>query len=362
MCIRLPYEARGVASSSTAPTTVSSRMLPNLSAPAGGRARGPGPRKQACGMRPGDAVLWPFMATLRLPLLAALALVLAAATHAQDADPVIIRSGALEIRQSEFEGALEALPPEYRGYAAGPGKRQFAEDYLRMRLLALEAEKNGLDKAPEHLRQMSVLRLNLLANDQLKKLQAGITVPEAELQQAYQARLANYEQVNARHILVAFKGSPAAQAGKPELTEEQAKAKAEEIRQKLVGGASFEETAKTESDDVGSGAQGGSLGSFGRGQMVPEFEAAAFGGKVGEISPVVRTQFGFHILRVDERSTVSFDQARTELERELQGQQLQQKMQELVAGANPTFDEKFFAPAAPPAPAAPAQPEAPKQP
>lgn len=292
------------------------------------------------------------MIRLHHPILAALALLAGASLNAQATDPVIIRSGTFEIRQSEFEGAMAALPPEYRDFVKGPGRRQFADDYLRMRILAQQAEKNGLDKSPEHVRQMAVLRQNLLANDQLKRLQAEITVAEPDLQKAYQDRLGEFEQVSARHILIAFKGSRAQQAGKPELTEDEAKAKAESIRQQLVGGASFEETAKKESDDVGSGAQGGSLGSFGRGQMVPEFETVAFNGKVGEVSPVVRTQFGYHIIRVDERSTVAFEQARADLEKELQGQRLQEKLQSLLTDAQPTYDEAFFGPA----PAAPKQP------
>ena len=81
--------------------------------------------------------------------------------------------------------------------------------------------------------------------DQIRAaIEKGITVSDDDLKKDYESRKAEYEQVKARHILIAFKGSPAAQADKPELTEEQAKAKAEDIRKQLVAGASFEEILK----------------------------------------------------------------------------------------------------------------------
>src|SRR5215211_5425897 len=78
-----------------------------------------------------------------------------AAPAAPAADPVIVAAGGVSIRQSEFESALKSLPAEYQQYAAGPGKRQFAEDYLRMKMLAAEGMKNGLDKDPEVVKQIS---------------------------------------------------------------------------------------------------------------------------------------------------------------------------------------------------------------
>lgn len=275
----------------------------------------------------------------------------ASATTTAQADPIVVAAGDVAIRQSEFEGALKTLPAEYQQFASGPGKKQFAEDYLRMKMLAAEGMKAGLDKDPEVIAQLNLMRDNLVANAQIQKIEKSITISDEELKKKYEETKGQYEQVKARHILVAFKGSPAAQPGKPELTEEQAKAKAEELRKQIVGGASFEEIAKKESDDVGSGSRGGDLGEFGRGQMVPEFEKAAFEAKVGEVTPVVRTQFGYHIIKVDEHGNTSFDEVKANLERAERQARVQAKLEEMKTATKVTFNDAYFGAPANPAPA-----------
>jgi peptidyl-prolyl cis-trans isomerase C len=272
------------------------------------------------------------------------------AAPATSTDPIVIAAGDVAIRQSEFEEALETLPEQYQQYAMGAGKRQFAEDYLRMKMLAAEGTKAGLDKSPEVVAQLNLMRENLVANAQLQKIEQGIKISDDDLKKVFDANKGQYEQVKARHILIAFKGSPAAQQGKAELTEEQAKAKAEELRNQIVGGAKFEELAQKESDDVGSGAQGGELGEFARGQMVPEFEKAAFEAKVGDVTPVVRTQFGYHIIKVDEHGSTPFEEVKTTLERNERQSRLQAELEKMKTAAKPTFNETYFAPPAPPPP------------
>lgn len=276
------------------------------------------------------------------------------------ADPIVIAAGDLTIRQSEFESAVNSLPAEYQQMAAGAGKKRFAEDYLRMKMLAAEGMKGGLDRSPDVVRQLNLMRENLVANAQLQKMQEGITIADADLRKQYEETKGEYERVKARHILIAFQGSPAAREGRPELTEEQAKAKAEELRTKIVGGASFDELAKAESDDTGSGARGGELGEFGRGQMVPEFEKAAFEAKVGEIPPVVRTQFGYHVIRVDAHDHTPFEEVKEFLEQGERQEQLQAMLDKMKDEAKVTFNDAYFAPPAPPAAPA-AAPEAKKQ-
>lgn len=287
-----------------------------------------------------------------------------AAAPATNADPIVIAAGDLAIRQSEFEAALKTLPEQYQQYAMGAGKKQFAEDYLRMKMLAAAGTKAGLDKDPEVISQLSLMRENLVANAQLQKIEAGIKISDEDLKKAYDANKGQYEQVKARHILVAFKGSPAAPEGKPALTEEEAKAKAEDLRKQLVGGAKFEDLAQKESDDVGSGSRGGDLGEFGRGQMVPEFEKAAFEAKVGDLTPVVRTQFGYHVIKVDEHGSTPFEQVKPTLERAERQSRLQAELEKMKTAAKATFNDTYFAPPAAPAeaPPPPAAPQGEKKP
>lgn len=279
-------------------------------------------------------------------------------TQQAAADPIVIAAGDLMVRQSEFENALKTLPAEYQQYAMGAGKRQFADDYLRMKLLAVEGMKAGLDKDPELLKQLALMRENLVANAQLQKIEKSITVSDEDLRKVYDAKKNDYEQVTAKHILIAFKGSPAAVAGKPELTEEQAKAKAADLRKQILGGASFEELAKKESDDTGSGANGGELGEFNRGQMVPEFEQAAFAAKVGDVTEPVRTQFGYHIIKIEKHGLTPFEGVRAFLEKNERQAKLQATLDAIKSTAKVTYNDAYFTPPAPPAPAPEAKPEA----
>lgn len=293
------------------------------------------------------------VSTIALTLIATIAVAQdkPAAAPATSNDPIVIAAGDVAIRQSEFENALKTLPEQYQQYAMGAGKKQFAEDYLRMKMLAAQGTKAGLDKDPDVISQLNLMKENLVANAQLQKIEEGIKISDEDLKKAYEANKNQYEQVKARHILIAFKGSPAAQEGKAALTEEQAKAKAEELRKQIVAGtAKFEEVAQKESDDVGSGSRGGDLGEFARGQMVPEFEKAAFEAKVGDVTPVVRTQFGYHIIKVDAHASTPFEEVKETLARSERQTRLQAELEKMKTAAKPTFNETYFAPPTPPTP------------
>jgi peptidyl-prolyl cis-trans isomerase D len=125
-------------------------------------------------------------------------------------------------------------------------------------------------------------------------------VTDAEVQQYYNQHQKDYQvddQVKVRHILIKEDdgASPAADAA--------AKAKAEDVLKQLKAGGNFAELAKKYSDDAGSKDQGGELGFLKRGVTVPEFDQAAFSLPVGQISPLVKTKFGYHILEVEEKQT-----------------------------------------------------------
>lgn len=130
---------------------------------------------------------------------------------------------------------------------------------------------------------------NVLARD--------VAVSDAEVHDFYagnQDKFDSPEQAHARHILVTVA------EGADEKTRQTAQAKADDLLVQLKGGADFGELAK-KSSDCPSASQGGDLGFFGHGQMVPEFDAAAFALKPGELSGVVTTKFGYHIIKLEEK-------------------------------------------------------------
>ncbi len=175
----------------------------------------------------------------------------------------------------------------------------------------------------------------------LDAVKAGITLSEDDLRTYYKEnlnRLAGKEERRASHILInASKDAPAD-------ARTQAKAKAEGLlAQVRKAPGSFAEIAKKESQDPGSAPSGGDLGFFGRGAMVKPFEDAVFSMKKGEISDVVETDFGFHIILLSDIKTPrqpSFEELRPSLEAELKQQQAQRKFAEVAeAFANGVYEQ-----------------------
>jgi parvulin-like peptidyl-prolyl isomerase len=182
-----------------------------------------------------------------------------------------------------------------------------------------------------------------LASTLYQQLNDSLKPTDAQLRAHYERNRNQYEQVTAKHILIRFQGSRVPlKEGQKDLTDEEALAKANEIRGKLQGGASFEEVARAESDDTGSGAQGGSLGSFGRGQMVPTFEAAAFSLPVGQLSEPVKSPFGYHLILVSDHSSRSFDEVRGEIEKQIKPQLMQEVIEGIRKKALIRIDEVYF--------------------
>jgi hypothetical protein len=178
---------------------------------------------------------------------------------------------------------------------------------------------------------------------------------DAEVSGYYDAHKGEYENAKARHILIRFQGSrvPLKQDQK-DLSEAEALAKTQAIRDRIAKGEDFAAVAKAESDDTGSGAQGGDLGSFGRGRMVPVFDQAAFSLPINELSQPVKSPFGFHLIQVQERSSKPLAEVKAEIEKRLTTENAQKAMDAYKTAAKATLDESYFgapASAAPPVPA-----------
>jgi peptidyl-prolyl cis-trans isomerase C len=144
----------------------------------------------------------------------------------------------------------------------------------------------------------------------------SLRVTEDDAKKYYEEHVAEFqvpEQVSASHILIST--SSADESADVEQVKAQARRKAEELLQQIKDGADFAAVAK-EHSACPSAARGGELGTFGRGDMVPQFEDAAFAMKVGEVSGIVETQFGYHIIKVTEHTdaeTIAFDEAKDDI-------------------------------------------------
>ena len=264
--------------------------------------------------------------TLSVPLL-----------RAQD-DPVVARVNGTDIRQSDLAMAEEDLGgniPQMTPEA----KRDYLITFVGdMMLVAKAAEAKKFGDGDDFKRKLAYARTKLLMEQYLQSEAKG-AVNDAAMKKVYDDAIGQMKkepEVRARHILVE--------------TEDEAKAVVAELKK----GADFAELAKTKSKDPGS-AEGGDLGYFTKDQMVPEFSAVAFALEPGKVSDPVKTQFGWHVIKVEdkrERQPPEFDKVKDQLENYLVRRSQSDLITKLRAEGK---IEKVEAPAAPatPAPAAP---------
>ena len=272
----------------------------------------------------------------------------AAAAPAAPEDPnkVVITIGSAKITVGQWENIVAALPAQFQSYARTAGKRAFAENLVQLNLLAGEAPKAGLDKTQKMLEQLKFQRENMLAQAMFEEIQKNAKVDDKTVQEYYDKHKNEYESVVAKHILIRVKGAPMpAPEGRPELTKEQALAKAQEIKKQLSAGGDFAAIAKKESDDTGSAEKGGDLGEFRRGMMVPPFETAAFAQKVGEVGEPVESPFGYHIIQVTEHKAKPISEVRGDVEKAMRPELAKKLVDDLRAKATVTIDDAFFGPA-----------------
>jgi peptidyl-prolyl cis-trans isomerase C len=189
-----------------------------------------------------------------------------------------ITESDLRFAENELGGEIANLPPEVK-------RRALAEYLIDNELFAKAAEEAKISATPEYEQQMRYLKRRVLRELYFDKTLKG-KIGEDEAKKIYTEKIAQLkpeEEIEARHILV------------------DSEEKAKELHAKIVAGADFAQLAKENSTDTGSKDQGGVLGYFGHGQMVPEFEAAAFKLEKGQVSEPVHTNFGWHIIKVDDR-------------------------------------------------------------
>jgi peptidyl-prolyl cis-trans isomerase C len=216
-------------------------------------------------------------------------------------DPVIAKVNGTEVKQSDLNAAEEELAGQLPPMAPDAKKDYLVTYVADMLLVAKAAEDRKLGDTDDFKRKMANARSKLLM-EALLQAEAKAAVTDEAMKKVYDEaikQMAEEEEVSARHILVE--------------TEDEAK----KIVADLKKGADFLAIAKEKSKDPGSKDNGGDLGFFGKDQMVPEFANAAFALNKGQLSEPVKSQFGWHIIRVDDKrkkQPPTFDQVKDQIQ------------------------------------------------
>ena len=220
--------------------------------------------------------------------------------RAQDANPVLAKVNGAEIRQSDLALAEEELGPSLAQMDPATKKENVLAFLIDMKIVSKAAEDKKVENNEDFKKRLAFTRNRLLMDSLLATEGKAATTDEA-MKKVYEdasKQITGEQEVHARHILVE--------------TEDEAKAVAEELKK----GADFAELAKKKSKDPGA-SDGGDLGFFTKEQMVPEFSAVAFTLEPGKVSDPVKSQFGWHIIKVEEkrsRQAPAFEQVKAQIE------------------------------------------------
>ncbi len=234
---------------------------------------------------------WSGLSTLRACALgliaAALVAVLPAAPSWAQSDPVVAKVNGVEIHESDLAMAEEDMGQQAQQLAPDAKREQMIAYLADVIIAAKAAEDKKVTDQKEFKSRLAFIRNKLLMETLLQDVGKAAVTPDATKKVYDEARkqMGGEQEVRARHILVP--------------TEDEAKAVLAEIKK----GTDFAELAKQKSKDPGAAAEGGDLGYFTKDQMVPEFAAVAFKLDKGQVSDPVKTQFGWHIIKVEDKRT-----------------------------------------------------------
>lgn len=211
------------------------------------------------------------------------------------------------ITKKDFMKRINRLPEWAKGrFQTEEGKKNFLEEIIKEELLYQEALKKGLNKDGEFQSKIEEFKKMTLISILLKEeIEKKVKMEPEEVKKFYDENKNEFMsglEVRARHILVATK------------------TEAENILKRIQKNESFSELAKQFSNDKGTAQNGGDLGFFGKGRMLPEFEEVAFSLKPGETSDPVKTQFGYHIIQVTDRKEGrlhDFEEVKSSIEKQL---------------------------------------------
>ena len=230
------------------------------------------------------------------------------------------------ITNADLDAFLTNLPEEQKQFANNPYFReQYLEQLIIIHALCKMSEDMKFDQTPRYESMLVSAKRDIMARMAMEEIKNSVSVDEAEIKELYEANMDQFKKgatVSAKHILVENEGDCLSI-----------------MTQIKMGTKTFEEAAE-EFSTCPSKANGGDLGEFGRGQMVKEFEDAAFAAEIGELVGPVQTQFGYHLILVENKSDESiipFEEAAEQIRQSV----LQQKQHNAYAEKVAELKEKY---------------------
>ena len=254
-----------------------------------------------------------------------------------DPEKVLAKVADREIREKDIDQVIRMMGPQGAMMYDNPqGRRAVLDELVSMHLFALKGAEEKLDQTPEFKTAVETFRNQSLARAAIDASLKDVTASDEEAKKFYDEHPDQFtqpERVHVRHVLIS-----------DDVTSADAIAK---IQADLKAGVSFDEVAKSRSL-CPSAAQGGDLGEVSKGQMVPEFEAAAFALKnPGDLSEPVKTQFGWHIIRLEGRTPSSvepFDTVKPQLVQYLTNEKKGEAFKNAVEGLKKTYKVEMLVP------------------
>lgn len=237
---------------------------------------------------------------------------------------IVARVGERTITLAEFNRIVPRDPKNPAAPVAPAQKKAFLEQLVVQLLFLEQAKTLKLAERPEVAARIEDAVARVLVDEYVNlEISSASKVSEAEIKSYWKSNPEQFKvptQVRARHILVAVSDK---------VGEAQARARAEEILARIKAKESFETLASEFSDDAASKARGGDLGFFAMGKMAPEFEKAAFALKPGAVSAPVKTAFGYHLIKVEERQE-AFDRPLESVRDMIHNHLRQQKQRDIM--------------------------------
>lgn len=270
-----------------------------------------------------------------------------AAAASKPDDQVVITVGDDKITVSALNRILRELPPQSRAYYSGPGKHLLPQYLVQMKVLSAEAVKHGIQDEPGIKEALETARESILADAYRRRLEQDIPVSDQQLRALYEQNKSDLEEARLRHILIPTPESILLQGtdqSRPRLSEDEARKKLADIRQRILSGADFARLAKENSYDLTTASKGGDMGYVNRHGVVPPVAQAAFALEPGKVSDIIPTAYGLELIEVEDKRALSLAEVKQALEQRAKQAQLQEAIKRAESQYKVVVDTDFFNP------------------